>query len=117
MTKKTKFIFRSIKVFILILLCGLNVKAESLQDAFRYSTYGIVAGALAGGASMAFAEDPGSSLKPVAQGASLGLYAGLIVAVFKNLNTDAEKSRYDVIPVSFNGGGQSTLGLALTARF
>lgn len=106
----------NIKFFFVMMLLGVNVLAEPLQDGFRYGTYGLVAGALAGGASMAFSEDPGSSLTPVARGASLGLYAGLIVALFNNVNNQKD-SKYEVMPVGFNSEKESTLGLAFFARF
>lgn len=105
------------KVLPLFLALGINYSnAEPLQDSFRYGTYGLVAGALAGGASMAFAEDPGSSLNPVARGASLGLYAGLVVALFKNMSSSKEP-RYEVMPVGFNRQGNSSLGFVITKKF
>lgn len=108
---------RKIKILIIMLLSSSNLWAEPLQDGFRYGAYGVVGGALVGGASMAFSEDPGSNLAPVARGASLGLYAGLIVAVFKNINGSPKDSKYDIMPVGFKTGSESSLGLALTARF
>lgn len=108
---------KALPLFLVLGVIGINYsKAEPLQDSFRYGTYGLVAGALAGGASMAFAEDPGSSLNPVARGASLGLYAGLVVALFKNMNPSKEP-KYDVMPVSFDHHGDSTLGFIITKRF
>lgn len=106
-----------INIIITVLLLSFNLWAEPLQDSFRYGSYGLVAGALVGGASMALSEDPGSSLAPVARGASLGLYAGLIVAVFTNINGNSQGSKYEVMPVGFNSGSDSTLGLAFSARF
>jgi hypothetical protein len=57
---------------------------DDFQDFFSYCTYGVVTGMLIGGASLALAEDPGSNLAPITKGASLGLYAGALVSVYKN---------------------------------
>ncbi|MEY4616006.1 MAG: hypothetical protein RJB66_966 [Pseudomonadota bacterium] len=104
-------------IFSLILFAsGLSCKAEPFQDGFRYGTYGIVAGALAGGTAIALSEDPGSNLAPVAKGASLGLYAGLIVAIFKNMG-DFKEPLLDVQPVSWGQGEERGMGLIFAKRF
>lgn len=46
------------------------------------ATYGALAGALVGGASLAFADRPGDNLNKVARGASLGLYAGILLGLY-----------------------------------
>lgn len=93
-----------------------EVHAEPFQDGFRYGTYGVVAGALAGGASIALSDDPGSNLSPVARGASLGLYAGLLVAVVQNFGGWNEPT-LNVQPVSWQVGKEQGLGIAFSRRF
>lgn len=46
------------------------------------SSYGVMAGSLTGLASLAFYEDPGNHMKNIAVGASLGLYAGIILGAY-----------------------------------
>ena len=46
------------------------------------STYGVLAGALVGAATLAFTENPSDHLRNVAKGASLGLYAGILLGVY-----------------------------------
>ena len=106
------------QLFLMLNLICLScyVNAEPLQDGFRYGTYGMVAGALAGGTSIALSEDPGSTLAPVAKGASLGLYAGLIVAVVKNMD-GWNKHQFDVHPIGWSVGKEQGMGLALTKTF
>jgi hypothetical protein len=45
-------------------------------------TYGVLAGTLVGAASLAFVAKPGDNLNHVARGASLGLYAGIILGLY-----------------------------------
>lgn len=45
-------------------------------------TYGVLAGTLVGAASLAFTSNPGQSLQDVARGASLGLYAGILLGLY-----------------------------------
>ena len=90
--------------------------AEPFEDAFRYGTYGLVAGALAGGTSMALSEDPGSRLTPVARGASLGLYAGLVIAFVKTVGGYKEP-KYDIQPISLGTIEDQGFGLAFYKTF
>lgn len=43
------------------------------------TTYGVLAGTLVGAASLSFTNKPGDKLYRIARGASLGLYAGIIL--------------------------------------
>lgn len=116
--KSKRAIILVIGFFSSLLLKVELLKAEPLQDAFRYGTYGLVAGAIAGGASMAFSEDPGSKLSPVAKGASLGLYAGLFVALYKNLDQDPQDHQFDIYPVGYKTSDQKeSLGLLIQTHF
>lgn len=88
--------FLSAFVFLLVLINSGQVYAdESFQDFFNNCTYGVVTGVLIGGASLALAEDPGSSLTPITRGASLGLYAGALVSIYKNWYS-AKRTRIDL---------------------
>jgi hypothetical protein len=107
----TKAIF-----LILMLLACWELRAEPFQNYFRYGTYGLVAGAMAGGTSMAISEDPGSHLTPVARGASLGLYAGLLVAVLKNMG-EYKEPKYEILPISVGKESDQGFGIAFYRRF
>lgn len=106
---------RTLLLFTFVIL-SLQSHAEPFQDGFRYGTYGIVAGALAGGTSIALSDDPGSNLAPVARGASLGLYAGILVAVFKNIG-DFKEPAFSVQPVSWGQGKDQGLGFSYSLSF
>lgn len=58
-------------------------RAENETKEFVMScTYGVLAGTLVGAASLAFTSQPGESMFRVARGASLGLYAGIILGLY-----------------------------------
>ena len=58
-------------------------KQGSEMRAFVMScTYGVLAGTLVGAATLAFTENPGDHLRNVAKGASLGLYAGILLGAY-----------------------------------
>ena len=46
------------------------------------ATYGVLAGTIVGAATLAFAENPGDNLHRIARGASLGLYAGILLGFY-----------------------------------
>jgi hypothetical protein len=45
-------------------------------------TYGVMAGTLVGAASLAFTSKPSDNLNRVARGASIGLYAGILLGLY-----------------------------------
>jgi hypothetical protein len=45
-------------------------------------SYGVLAGTLVGAATLAFTNKPGDNINKVARGASLGLYAGMILGAY-----------------------------------
>lgn len=45
-------------------------------------TYGVLAGTLVGTALLAFEDQPGDNLNKVARGASIGLYAGIMLGLY-----------------------------------
>lgn len=72
----------------LTLLSSRNAQALQAQPvnvrAFMLTTtYGIVAGALLGAASLALSESPGDNLRNIAMGASIGLYLGIGIGVYQ----------------------------------
>ncbi|MCB9093742.1 MAG: hypothetical protein H6621_01630 [Halobacteriovoraceae bacterium] len=62
------------------------------------SGYGLVGGALLGFASMAF----GESARAIAQGASLGLYAGIIFGAYVLYTFDDAYQEYDPYPDDYD---------------
>jgi hypothetical protein len=56
--------------------------ANPMNDFILSCSYGVLAGTLVGAASLAFTERPGDNLAMIARGASLGLYAGIILGTF-----------------------------------
>jgi hypothetical protein len=57
-------------------------KAEPTREFVLSCTYGVLAGTLVGAASLAFSDKPGDNLNKVARGASLGLYAGILLGLY-----------------------------------
>jgi len=54
----------------------------AMKEFIRSCTYGVLAGTLVGAATLAFTDQPGENLGRVARGASLGLYAGILLGVY-----------------------------------
>lgn len=100
----SKFIARIL--LVLIMLPGF-VKAGDLQEFVRSCTYGMIAGALVGTASLAFSEDPSSNLNPIARGASLGLYAGIGIGLYQVNQPNKDSSDYVLIPMIYKSHNQS----------
>ena len=63
-----------------------GVTAQAAENAGREfmmsCTYGVLAGTLVGAASLAFENKPGDNINHVARGASLGLYAGILLGFY-----------------------------------
>lgn len=57
-------------------------RAEAGREFLLSCTYGVIAGALVGAASLAVEDNPGDKVHRVARGASLGLYAGILLGVY-----------------------------------
>ncbi|MCB9026802.1 MAG: hypothetical protein H6625_10825 [Bdellovibrionaceae bacterium] len=61
----------------------LSVENKMATKEFvRSCTYGVLAGTLVGAATLAFTEQPGENINRVARGASLGLYAGILLGLY-----------------------------------
>lgn len=76
------------RVFIMItvatstLTFSQKAKAEAGREFLLSCTYGVLAGALVGAASLAVEDDPSSKVHRVARGASLGLYTGILLGLY-----------------------------------
>lgn len=71
-----------ILVFVSTLFASPKAKADAARDFLMSCSYGVLAGTLVGAASLAFADKPGESLNRVARGASIGLYAGILLGLY-----------------------------------
>ena len=95
---------KEVKNIFLALIVGSSLLApvahadEELKKFLRTCTYGVIAGGLVGAASLAFSEDPGSNLNPIARGASLGLYGGIAVGLIGMNPESQEDALFFVIP-------------------
>lgn len=59
-----------------------DTKMLKFNDIIITSSYGAFAGSVIGLATLAFASKPGSKLKNIAIGASIGLYAGTLLGLY-----------------------------------
>ena len=59
-----------------------SVKADSGREFLLSCTYGVLAGALVGAATLAVEDNPGDKIHRVARGASLGLYTGILLGLY-----------------------------------
>lgn len=53
-----------------------------MREMIMSCAYGVLAGTLVGAATLAFTERPGDNLRNIARGASLGLYAGILLGLY-----------------------------------
>lgn len=65
----------------IILIPGKSNAGES-KEFFLSCTYGVMAGTLVGAATLAFSDSPDQNLDRLAKGASLGLYAGILLGLY-----------------------------------
>ena len=75
---------RNLLAILTVLFMGAGpAHAENQTREFVMScTYGVLAGTLVGAASLAFTSQPGQNIYRVARGASLGLYAGILLGLY-----------------------------------
>lgn len=66
----------------LSIMCPQAAQAEPTRELFMSAAYGVLAGTLVGAATLAFTDRPGDNLKNIARGASLGLYAGILLGLY-----------------------------------
>ena len=90
-------------------------RAEGGREFLTSCTYGATAGALVGVASLAFVKRPGDNLNNVARGASLGLYAGILLGAYVTWivprlgRGDDDVARLQVTPILAAGSRGLTL--------
>jgi hypothetical protein len=70
-----------LSLFTFVLLPA-NTYASKAQEILVTSTYGVLAGTIVGVATLAFSSNPGGRLRNIAVGASLGLYAGILLGAY-----------------------------------
>lgn len=76
---------RSLKIIIIgfaLFSYAPRVHAEPMKEFVTSCTYGVLAGTLVGAASLAFTDVPGDNLNNIARGASIGLYAGILLGAY-----------------------------------
>lgn len=56
------------------------------------AAYGTLAGTIVGAATLAFSDKPGDNLNKVARGASIGLYAGILLGLYVAYGGPSEDS-------------------------
>lgn len=89
--------------------------ADSMQDFLMSCAYGTGAGALVGVATLAFTEDPSSSINNIARGASLGLYGGIGLGLYlgqrnPDITAQAGTGHFAFVPL-WNMKSNKQLGL------
>ncbi len=80
--------------------------------------YGAVAGTLVGAATLAFTDKPNQNLNRVARGASLGLYAGMLLGLYVVYGTsedDLDPVVFAPAPVIDDVTGNTSGGMLTTA--
>ena len=69
-------------MFLLSSFSPSFARADSGREFLLSCTYGVLAGALVGAATLAVEDDPDEKLHRVARGASLGLYTGILLGLY-----------------------------------
>lgn len=77
-------------VALALIFSSLHVRAAvenegsstATREFIMSCTYGVLAGTLVGAASLAFVSKPSENLNRVARGASIGLYAGILLGLY-----------------------------------
>ena len=72
----------SVMIFSLVSAVSLPAQAEAGREFLLSCTYGVLAGALVGAASLAVEDNPSDKVHRVARGASLGLYTGILLGLY-----------------------------------
>ena len=110
----------------------------AMKEFVRSCTYGVLAGTLVGAATLAFTEQPGENINRVARGASLGLYAGILLGLYviyivpgqvddefegdpnllpPDLEGGESRLRWDAFPVISQNNDVDGMGLGLSFSF
>lgn len=69
---------------------------EGAREFVLSCSYGALAGTLVGAATLAFSEKPGDNLNNIARGASLGLYAGILLGLYVVYGVPSQPSEEDL---------------------
>lgn len=69
----------------------------NMREFIMSCTYGVLAGTLVGAAMLAFTDQPGDHLSKVARGASIGLYAGILLGVYVVYGVDDKETEPDLM--------------------
>jgi hypothetical protein len=90
-----KTLTRALLVLTLISSMAIpqTVRAEPMHEFIMSCAYGVLAGTLVGAASLAFTEKPGDNLNNIARGASLGLYAGIVLGLYVVYGVSSEEEQ------------------------
>jgi hypothetical protein len=104
-------VFRKILCSVIILSFlsyGQASKADSGHEFIMSVTYGTLAGTLLGVASLAFVSKPSDKLQNVARGASLGLYAGILLGLYVMYAVPDENEELNKLLPPDESGGPET---------
>ena len=120
--KKLKVLIFSISMALLMALVPVQASAAESTGGSREfmlsCVYGAVAGTLVGAATLAFTDKPNQNLNRVARGASLGLYAGMILGfyvVYGTSEDDMDPVVFAPAPVIDDVTGNTNGGMLMTA--
>ena len=81
-----------ISIPLMVTALGTRAQAEPMKEMMTMCTYGVLAGTLVGAATLAFTDKPGDNLNYIARGASLGLYAGILLGAYVVYGVPSEDS-------------------------
>ncbi len=101
-----------------------RASADPMKEIIVSSAYGVLAGTLVGAATLAFTDRPGDNLKNIARGASLGLYAGILLGLYVAYVIPDEEDEEEVPPEQTNypmiypliGDNNTVEGAAMTMK-
>lgn len=74
--------FARASLVLVLVFSHSSAHADSSREFLLSCTYGVLAGSLVGAATLAVEENPGDKIHRVARGASLGLYAGILLGLY-----------------------------------
>lgn len=103
-------------ILTLIFWAPERAQAQSMREFVMSCSYGVLAGTMVGAATLAFTDKPGDNLNKVARGASLGLYAGMILGAFVVYGVSDDQPDYDSLALNAQGFGPSKPKVATVAR-
>lgn len=102
----TRSLVASIVMAALTLVAPQRAKADPMREFIMSCSYGVLAGTLVGAATLAFSDKPGDNLNKVARGASIGLYAGILLGLYVVYGVPGEDE--DVVMLNLDSSGEKT---------